>query len=221
MCDKKVRTLKCPAEIISYMHDYLDDDISVEHENVLREHINNCMECKTHFHQLKKTIALVQSTAHIKAPKDFTANVMAMLPKDEKKHRWKLKHWFMSHPVLTAVSMFLVLMGGSLLSVWSGEQQFSVSKQPNLIVNNNTVIVPEGEIVKGDVVVKNGTLKIEGEVDGNVTIINGEQYRASAGNVTGDIEEINEVFEWIWYHVKSTGKDMLNMFGEEKNTATN
>ena len=112
-------------------------------------------------------------------------------------------------------------MGGSLLSVWSGEQQFSVSKQPNLIVNNNTVIVPEGEVVKGDVVVKNGTLKIEGEVDGNVTIINGEQYRASAGNVTGDIEEINEVFEWIWYHVKSTGKDMLNMFGEEKNTATN
>ena len=52
--------------------------------------------------------------------------------------------------------------------------------------------------------VRNGKLKIEGEVDGNVTVINGEQYMASAGKVTGDIEEINEVFEWIWYHIKET-----------------
>lgn len=221
MCDKKVRTLKCPIEIISYMHEYLDEDIPAEHERQLREHLNECIECKTHFHQLKKTIALVQSTSHIKAPADFTANVMAMLPKDQKKHRWKLKHWFMSHPLLTAVSMFLILMGGSLISVWSGEQQFSVSKQPNLIVKNNTVIVPEGEVVKGNVVVKNGTLKIEGEVDGNVTVINGERYMASAGKVTGNIEEINEVFEWIWYHVKNTGKDVMNIFGEQKGTAAN
>lgn len=221
MCDKKVRTLKCPIEIIHYMHEYLDGDISAEHENKLREHLNSCLECKTHFHQLKKAIALVQSTSHIKVSSDFTANVMAMLPKEEKKHRWKLKRWFMSHPLLTAVSMFLVLMGGSLLSAWSGEQQFSVSKQPNLIVKNATVIVPEGEVVKGDIVVKNGNLKIEGKVDGNVTVINGEQYMASAGKVTGKIEEINEVFEWIWYHVKDTGKDVINMFDEQNETATN
>src|SRR6478735_962783 len=117
MCDKKVRTLKCPAEIISYMHDYLDDDISVEHENVLREHINNCMECKTHFHQLKKTIALVQSTAHIKAPKDFTANIMAKLPKEKRKVG--MRRWLMNHPLLTAASLFLVLMVGSIASTWS------------------------------------------------------------------------------------------------------
>lgn len=213
--------MKCPEKIIDYMHDYLDDDISVEHEHILREHLSKCEECKTHFHQLKKTIALVQSTSHIKAPENFTANVMAKLPKNEKKRRWKLKHWFMSHPVLTAVSLFLVLMGGSVVTAWSGEQEFSVSKQPNLIVNNDTVIVPEGEVVKGDVVVKNGTLKIEGEVDGNVTVINGEHYTASAGKVTGNIEEINEIFEWIWYHVKNTVKDALVMFDEEKNTATN
>ena len=51
------------------------------------------------------------------------------------------------------------------------------------------MIIPEGEVVKGDVTVRNGKLIIEGEVDGNVTVINGEKYMASAGKVTGDIEE--------------------------------
>ena len=68
------------------------------------------------------------------------------------------------------------------------------------------LLVPEGEVVKGDVTVRNGKLIIEGEVDGNVTVINGERYMASAGKVTGEIEEINEVFEWIWYHIKRTRK---------------
>lgn len=73
-------------------------------------------------------------------------------------------------------------------------------------MENDTVIVPEGEVVEGDLVVKNGDLRIEGQVDGNVTIINGDKYMASAGNVTGDIDEIDEVFEWIWYKMKEGGK---------------
>ena len=31
---------------------------------------------------------------------------------------------------------------------------------------------------------------------------------ASAGKVTGDIKEINEVFDWIWYHIQKTGKEV-------------
>ena len=210
--------MKCPEEIIDYMHEYLDEEISVEHERLLREHIRSCLDCKMHFHQLKKAIALVQSTSHIQAPADFTANIMEKLPKE--KRNVGLKRWFMGHPFLTAASLFLVLMGGSLASIWSGDQQLSVSKQPNLIVQNDTVIVPEGEVVKGDVVVKNGKLRVEGEVDGNVTVINGEQYMASAGKVTGDIEEINEAFEWIWYHIKNTAQDVIYMFEEEKESAS-
>ena len=33
---------------------------------------------------MKKAVALVQSTSHIKAPDDFTARVMAQLPKEKK-----------------------------------------------------------------------------------------------------------------------------------------
>ena len=38
---------------------------------------------------------------------------------------------------------------------------------------------------------------------------------ASAGNVTGDIKEINEVFDWIWYHIQKTGKEVLSIFDDE------
>lgn len=206
--------MKCPEHVIEYMHEYLDDEIPDEHEKILREHLQCCNDCQEYFRELNKSIALVQSTSHIQAPSDFTSKVMAGLPKEKKKT--EIQRWFRSHPLLTAASLFLALMTGSILTTWNEEHQFSVSKQPNLVVENDTVIVPEGEVVKGDVVVRNGKVKIEGEVQGNVTVINGEQYMASAGNVTGEITEVNEVFEWIWYHIKKTFKNAANLFETEQ-----
>lgn len=202
--------MKCPEHVIEYMHEYLDDEIPEDHEKILREHLQSCSDCQEYFRELNKAIALVQSTSHIQAPSDFTSKVMAGLPKEKKKT--EIQRWFRGHPILTAASLFIALMTGSIFATWNEEQQFSVSKQPNLVVENDTVIVPEGEVVKGDVVVRNGKVKIEGEVQGNVTVINGEKYLASAGNVTGEITEVNEVFEWIWYQIKKTAKNMANLF---------
>ena len=119
----------------------------------------------------------------------------------------------MNHPLLTAASLFLVLMVGSIASTWSQDQQFSVSKHPNLIVDNDTVIIPEGEVVNGDVTVRNGKVIIEGKVKGNVTVC--VKYMASAGKVTGDIEEVNEIFEWVWFRVKETGKEVFYVFNDQ------
>ena len=205
--------MKCSNEIIEYMHEYLDNEISVEHESILRHHLQTCEDCQSYFHQLKKSIALVQSTSHIVAPADFTQKVMASLPKEKKKVG--MKRWFKNHPLLTAASLFIVLMSGALFSNWKEDHQFSVSKQPELVVDNDTVIVPEGKTVSGDVVVRNGNIKIDGKVDGNVTVINGEKYLASAGHVSGDIEEVDELFEWLWYKIKNTAKKALT-FMESK-----
>ncbi|WP_210367101.1 anti-sigma factor [Bacillus sp. REN3] len=205
--------MKCPEQVIDYMHEFLDDEISTEHENVLREHLQSCSDCRDYFRELKRAVALVQSTSHIQPSADFTSKVMNRLPKETKKT--EIKRWFRRHPLLTAASLFIALMTGSVFSTWNQEHQFSVSKQPNLVVENDTVIVPEGEVVKGDVLVRNGKLKIEGEVQGDVTVINGENYLASAGNVTGEIHEVNEVFEWIWYHIKQTAKNTANLFDDQ------
>jgi anti-sigma factor RsiW len=202
----------CPDQIIELMHDFLDEEIASDNERLLREHLRECQECESLFNELKKTIAFVKSTSNLQAPENFTANVMARLPKEKKKVSFE--RWLKNHPFAAAASLFIVLMIGSLLSTWNQDREFSVSKQKNLIVKNNTVIVPKGEVVKGDVVVRNGTIKIEGEIQGNVTVINGDKYLASAGHVTGQIEEVNEVFDWIWYQIKHTAHDVIDIFDQ-------
>lgn len=206
----------CPEQIIELMHEYLDEEITPEHERTLREHLQSCKDCEALFNELKKTIAFVRSVSYMQAPDDFTANVLARLPK-EKRKIW-MQRWVKNHPMLAAASLFFILMMGSLFSTWNEDREFSVTKQKNLVVQNNTVIVPKGETVKGDVIVRNGKLKIEGEVQGDVTVINGEKYLASAGHVTGQIDEVNEVFDWIWYHIKKTTHDVVQIFEEQPET---
>ena len=191
------------------MHQYLDGDISSNSQMELKRHLGSCNDCNRYFLELKKTIALVQSTSHIEAPEGFTEKVLALLPKENRKVGFQ--RWFRHHPLLSAASVFLLLMGGSFLSLWQQDhKQFAFTKQPELQVENHTVIVPEGEVVKGDLVVKNGNIRIEGEVQGNVTIVNGEKYMASAGNVTGEIEEVDQTFEWIWFNIKSGVSELFN-----------
>ncbi|WP_028392657.1 anti-sigma factor family protein [Bacillus cihuensis] len=204
--------MKCPDEVYEYMHNYLDEEISAEDEESLRKHLQDCEECRTYFHEMKKAVALVQSTSHIKAPDNFTERVKASLPKEKK--NISAKRWMRNHPLLTAASLFIILMAGSLFSTWNQDETFSVSKQNNLVVDNETVIVPAGEVVNGDVVVKNGDIRIEGEVKGNVTVINGKQYMASAGNVTGQIYVIDQMFEWLWFNIKDTGEALFQLDGD-------
>ncbi|PGY07242.1 anti-sigma factor [Bacillus sp. AFS031507] len=208
--------MMCPEQIIELMHEYLDEEITPDQERILREHLQNCKECEAIFNELNKTIAFVKSVSHMQVPDDFTANVLSRLPK-EKRKIW-MQRWLKNHPMLAAASLFLILMMGSVFSTWNQDREFSVSKQKNLVVKNNTVIVPKGETVKGDVIVRNGTLEIEGEVQGDVTVINGEKYLASAGHVTGQIEEVNEVFDWIWYHIKRTAQDVVQIFEDQPET---
>jgi len=214
MSDKEGEiNMTCSTKIISYMHQYLDEEIEEVHLKELKEHLDQCEECAIHFHELKKTIALVQSTSHIQAPMNFTENILDRLPEEPKQVR--VKRWLRHHPMLAAASLFLILMVSSLMSAWNEDHQFSVSKQPNILVENNTAIVPEGETVKGDIIVRNGDIKIEGQVEGNVTVINGKKYMASANQVTGEIKEVNEVFEWLWYHIKKTVTDFTELFTKD------
>lgn len=206
---------KCPTHIADYMHDYLDGDLDVEKEKELKTHLQNCSECNQHFHELEKAICLVQSTSHISAPSNFSQNVLSNLPKEKKSI--SINRWFRANPLLVAASIFLLLMGGSFIGGWQDDNKLSFSNQPNLLIENNTVIVPQGETIDGDVVVRNGNLQVDGEVKGNVIVINGEilngeKYLASAGTVTGEIQEINELFEYLWFTIKDTFSKALNLF---------
>lgn len=204
----------CPQNYVEYMHAYLDGDISREHEQELKKHLQSCSECQQHMHELSDTVAFIKSATHIMAPPSFEENVMNRLPK--RKNTAGIQKWLRKHPIFVAAAVFFLFMGATLLGSYPNDNQFSVTKQPNLIVDGQTVTVPAGEVVEGDIVVKNGNIVIEGEVDGNVTVINGE-YMASTAVVSGKIEEVDQAFEWLWYEMKQIFNSFVSLFesGEE------
>lgn len=208
-------TLNCPIEIIQMMHEYLEEDISGENEKRLQDHLRECPACEAYMRELKETEMLLFGVPTVKAPEDFVANVVKNLPKEKK--RASVQRFFRQHPFFAAAAIFMLLMSSSLFSSWSADKQFSVSTQPNLVVENGIVIVPKGEVIEGDVLVRNGKLKIEGQINGDVLVINGEvingdDYLASVGHVSGDIEEVNEWFDWLWFKIKNGLKKTGQIF---------
>lgn len=207
--------MKCPAEIIVLMHEVLDEEATNEQRRELFDHLQTCHDCKEHYEELKKTESFLLSSPSMKAPDGFTSKVMEQLPQ-EKRTVW-MKRWMKSHPFVTAAILFLVLMAGSVYSSWTSEDQLSaLSGNLRFEQDTNTVIVPEGEVVEGDLTVKNRNLEIEGQVKGDVLVINGEQYMASAGQVTGEIEEVDHILDWTWYQIKNLLKDVGNLFSSEE-----
>ncbi|MTD31235.1 zf-HC2 domain-containing protein [Planomicrobium sp. YIM 101495] len=208
----------CPENIIELMNDHLDGMSTPASEQVLKEHLHSCGDCRKEYQELNKTIAFIQSASHIQAPPDFVSKTMAALPKEHQ--RGNVQRWFRRHPMLAAAAVFCMLMSAALFSNFNDDQQFAFTKQENLVVEGQTVIVPEGEKVVGNITVKNGDLRVEGELEGNVTIVNG-QYMASSGVITGEIEEIDRMFEWLWYKIKNGVKDAASVFsggGDESDT---
>ncbi|MDO6658300.1 MULTISPECIES: anti-sigma factor family protein [Bacillales] len=207
--------MKCPAEIVAIMHDVLDEEATDQQRKELFDHLKTCHDCKEHYEELKKTESFLLSSPSMKAPDGFTSKVMQQLPQ-EKRTVW-MKRWMKSHPFVTAAILFLVLMAGSVYSSWTSEDQLSaLSGNLRFDQETNTVIVPEGEVIEGDLTVKNRNLEIEGQVKGDVLVINGEQYMASAGQVTGEIEEVDHILDWTWFQLKHLFQDIGSVFTNDE-----
>lgn len=218
--------MNCKKEAIALMHQYLDGELYKEDERRLKDHLQTCSSCQAHFHELKRTTTLIKNTTPVSAPPRFAANVMANLPKEKKRKSYVRR--LQRHPILTAAAIFFILMFSGIFTAWNQDQQVTVSKQENLEIRDHTVIVPEGVTVQGDLVVRNGDLRIHGNVDGDITIINGDIIdETSEGDTndqldrnnlraySGELTEVNQVYEWIWYHTKKTVKEVFSFQSDE------
>ncbi|WP_139492050.1 zf-HC2 domain-containing protein [Brevibacillus dissolubilis] len=202
-------------QIRPLIHGYLDEDIDSEKNQILQAHLQTCAECREIMHEIQKAIAFVQSASHIHAPSDFTAKVMAKLPAPTKANRFA--GWLRAHPFLSAAAVFLLLMGGSLVSSWVDQDdylQVASSEMDKLKIDQkrHVVIVPEGTTVSGDIIVRNGNVEVEGQVNGDVVAIDGEvRLMASTAHIAGNQESIKQIVDYIWYELKNIGNDLLPM----------
>ncbi|WP_347861689.1 anti-sigma factor [Salimicrobium sp. PL1-032A] len=216
--------MNCEQDIIYLMHKYLDEALTDEEQRILSNHLQKCEGCQKRFHELKRTDTLIADKSGVTAPASFTDSVMSQLPEEKKRAPWL--GWFRHHPLVSAAAVFMLLMISGIFSAWNQDQQVTVSKQEGVVIEDGTVVVPEDVTVEGDLVVRNGDLKIEGHIDGDVTLING---RFLDGDTTGTVPEgenlqayvsgelnyVNQVFEWVWYHMKNFAGEVFSIQEKE------
>jgi anti-sigma factor RsiW len=197
--------MQCEASVFDeLMNKVLDGEATTEEERVFHAHLEECESCKEEYELLLDTLKELQLQNHsIKAPEGFTQAVMAKVPKEKQQIKWK--RWMQRHPALTAAAIFMFFMAASVFTSYNQQDLAVVKGEGNLQIKKaeRVVVVPAGETIKGDLVVENADVRIEGRVEGDVTVIKGNQYLASAGEVTGHSQEIGQVVEWVWYKLKS------------------
>lgn len=208
--------MQCESEMTKLIHSYLDGDLSKEDELTLRNHLEVCQKCQNHFHELSRTITLIKSTEQIESPRNFPEKIMEKLPTE--KWYFKYMRFFRRHPLLTAITVLFLLFTTTILSVWNEDSELVVSKQKDLVIEGDTVIVPHEVTIEGDLFVKNGDLKINGSVEGDVTLINGKlilqddnaiEDERLVASVTGELNHIEQLVEWLWYHIKNFFESLL------------
>ncbi|KHF37870.1 anti-sigma factor family protein [Halalkalibacter okhensis] len=208
--------MKCEQKYDELIQKVVDSEATDEERKQLDQHLTSCASCRQHLHELKKVIAFVQSASHIEAPPNFTEGVMARLPERKKTSKWK--QWTRKHPLLVSAAVFFLLMLASVSSLWNtGNEQVAVTGSGKVQIDQESgrVIVPEGEVIEGDLVVRNGLLQVDGEVQGNVLLVNSESYYASVGHVSGEIQELNQALDWVWYNVKNFFKEVVSITNNE------
>jgi len=195
--------MKCNVAVMN-MHDYLDGDLSREEIIQLRQHLRECPSCYAHYEALERTDALVKCQPIEKAPEDLADRVMKALPSPRRPAAWT--SWVRRHPAMSAAALFIVVMLSSFVSMWNQSQELSVSGPDleHVVIQGKKVIVPEGQKVTGDLTVVNGDVQVLGDLEGNLTVIDGNlSPLASTAHIAGQIKTIDRAVDWVWYKVSS------------------
>jgi anti-sigma factor RsiW len=183
------------------MHRYFDGEIEPTDMAELRRHITDCEPCRKVFRRMETTEALVHQLAVplARPSDDLTAKIMAKLPPQKKRGLWV--RWVRRHPAVSVAIVFALVMLGSFTSSWNADSDLTVkgSDLSQVVIEGHTVYVPEGHTVNGDLMVKSGQVEVDGDVRGNLTIIDGSVNMASTAHISGDITRINQALGWLWF----------------------
>ncbi|MBP3966556.1 zf-HC2 domain-containing protein [Paenibacillus lignilyticus] len=192
---------------VMLMHDYLDDELPHDDLAELKLHIDSCESCCTRLEQLERTEALTHSmmdtrvTISPQQSAQLTNRIMSSLP--VKRRRIGFASWIRNHPAVSVAAVFALVMFSSFLAMWQQDNDLTVrgGDLAQVIIEGDTVTVPEGAHLKGDLTVENGKANVLGDVEGDVTVISGSLYQASTAHISGEVKQIDQALDWFWYKV--------------------
>lgn len=192
--------MKC-KEALPLMHDYLDGELDKGGILALKEHLQTCSFCSKLFRQFEMTDAMVKSFPHIAAPDGLKDKIMLALPPVRRKRT--LGSWLRRHPAVSVAAVFVLVMLGSYASLWNEDHELVVkgSDLEQVVIKGDTVIVPEGHKITGNLMVRSGKLQVDGDINGNLVVIDGSVNMASTAHISGQVTKIDEAAEWIWFQI--------------------
>ncbi|WNQ11783.1 zf-HC2 domain-containing protein [Paenibacillus aurantius] len=188
-------------QAVREMHEFLDGTLTGPKAAALKEHMLSCPDCRLVFQQLETTDALVKSMPRPSAPDDLTDRIMGALPQSRKKASWL--QWVKRHPAISVASVFLLVMVSSFLSLWNEDTQMTVkgANLDQLVIKGDTVYLPAGHKVNGDLMVKRGKIQVDGELNGNLIVIDGTYALASTAKISGETRVIDQALQWLWFEM--------------------
>lgn len=194
--------MKCNVAV-AYMHDYLDGGLPREQMKDLKDHIAGCAACEARLAELEKTDAFLRAMPVHTASPQLTERIMGVIPKPRRTASWT--QWVRRHPAMSAAAIFFVVMLSSFVAMWNQDQQLKVSGPDleHVIIEGNTVTIPAGEKFNGDLVIENGSAQVLGDLEGNLTVVDGNVTLASTAHIAGQVKEIDRAVDWVWYKVSS------------------
>ena len=187
-------------EALPWMHEHLDGDLKGTPLIELKKHLLSCTECSLRYKKMQHTEAMVRSLPHLAAAPDLTDRIMASLPKQPKRRNSVLQ-WIKRHPAVSVASMFLFIMLSASLSVWNQDTEMVVkgASLEQVVIKGNTVYLPAGHTIEGNLMVKRGKIQIDGNVKGNLVVIDGTYNLASTAHISGKIRKVDQVIDWLWF----------------------
>lgn len=208
--------MNCNVALV-WIHDYMDGELPREDILTLKSHLQSCPACRSRFEQLERTEALLftamkeePGAADQAASETLNRRILDSLPKRKKQRTWT--RWVRQHPAAAAAAVFVLVMLASFTTSWNNSSELSVrgSDLQHVVINGDTVTVPEGASVNGDLTIENGTADVRGDVNGNVTVIDGSLYTASTAHIAGQTKQIDRALDWFWYKVTETFSGLTN-----------
>lgn len=185
------------------MHEYLDGTLDTDQIRLLKRHLTDCEACRLHLDRLEQTEALLHAVPAPEVPDDMAARVMAALPRPDR--RTVVFQWLKRHPAASVAVLFIFMMMGSMMTLWDRDSALVVkgTDLEDVVIEGDLVIVPEGRVVDGDLTVENGRLQVEGEIRGNLVVIDGSVNMASTANIAGQVKHINQAIDYFWFRIQS------------------
>ncbi|TBL68357.1 zf-HC2 domain-containing protein [Paenibacillus thalictri] len=189
------------SSALPLIHEYLDGDLAGEQAAELKRHLLVCPSCNAMLRQFEMTEAMVKAGPPVKAPDDLKDRIMLALPPIKDKRTWL--QWVRRHPAVSVAAVFVLVMMSSYVSLWNEDHELVVKGNAadleQVVIKGDTVYVPQGHKLAGNLTVQHGKMQVDGEIDGNVVVIDGSMNLASTAHISGQVTKVDEAFEWMWF----------------------